>query len=107
MQIIIFLFILVVLLKTIKRLQKKQITLPMFALWLILWLGVAVITYQSEIINRLANWVGVGRGADLVVYVALLVLFYLLFRVFVKIENFEKKMSHLVRDNAKKDVEKK
>ena len=101
MQIIIFVFILVVLLKTIRRLQEKQITAPMFGLWLILWLGVAVITYQPEIINRLANWVGVGRGSDLVVYVALLAVFYLLFRIFVKIEAVEKRLSRLVRERLK------
>jgi hypothetical protein len=105
-QIVIWAFVLFVVVKLVKKLRNRDLSLPLFCLWLAFWLGVALITWKTAVLDWLALKVGVGRGADLVIYVALLVLFYLLFRIFVRLNRIEKRISEIVRHNAKNASEK-
>ncbi|MFH0814972.1 MAG: DUF2304 domain-containing protein [Candidatus Falkowbacteria bacterium] len=100
-QVIISVFVLVVVVKLIKRLRTKDISVPVFLLWLLFWIGAAAITWKTVILDRLADLVGVGRGADLVIYCSLLILFYLIFRIFVRLDKQEKQISEIVRNIAK------
>ncbi|MBI5254790.1 DUF2304 domain-containing protein [Candidatus Falkowbacteria bacterium] len=104
-QLIIFLFVLIVIVKLIKRLRTRDISLPIFLLWLLFWIGAAAITWKTVILDRLADLVGVGRGADLVIYCSLLVLFYLIFRIFVRLDKQEKQISEIVRSIAKNNCD--
>lgn len=99
-QIIILLFIVAVIAKSGKKLVKKEISIWLFAAWLMFWLIVLVVDLVPGIINRLADMVGVGRGVDLVVYISLLVLFYFAFRINIKINKLEKKINETVRQIA-------
>lgn len=51
----------------------------------------------------LANYLGVGRGADLVVYASLIFVFYMIFRVFSRQNKIEKDISKIVEKIAVKD----
>jgi hypothetical protein len=68
--------------------------------WIVAWLvgGLAVVFPQGA--TRAANKVGVGRGADLVIYVALVALFYALFRLLLRIERTDRRLTELVRELA-------
>lgn len=46
----------------------------------------------------IASLVGVGRGADLVIYFSLALLFYLIFRTSVYIEDLRNEITRLVRE---------
>lgn len=48
----------------------------------------------------IASKLGVGRGVDVVIYVSLMVLFYVVFRLFIKIEEVEREITTLVRKLA-------
>ena len=48
----------------------------------------------------LARLFGIGRGADLVIYGSIVLLFYLVFRIYVQLENIEYKLTTLVREIA-------
>jgi hypothetical protein len=65
--------------------------------WGALWLVVIFIIWRPEVTSLLAGYAGVGRGADLVVYVAIAVLFFILFRVSRKIDRLERSLTGLVR----------
>ena len=74
--------------------------------WIFLWFVVAVVALLPQSTTLLANAIGVGRGSDLVVYVSLATLFYLSFRLFIKIEDTQKDITKLVRLLALKDLDK-
>ena len=61
---------------------------------------VVVLVFLPNTTQILADILGVGRGADLVVYLAIMALFYLQFKLFVKIESVEQEISTLVRKIA-------
>ncbi len=69
-------------------------------LWAAFWGGVVVVAVHPQGANAVARLLGVGRGADVAIYLALLAIFYLLFRQFGKIEDLERQITRLVRVHA-------
>ena len=89
------------------RLKAKEIDGRRFLVWLFFWLAVAVVAVRPELTVIIANYVGIGRGADLVIYGSLIFLFYALFKLLIKIEKLEKNLTKLVRQDAIDDYESK
>lgn len=93
--------------KSVYKLIKKEIGWALFALWLSVWLFVLVINFFPLSITWLANSVGIGRGVDLIVYLALLIVFYVIFKTHLRIKCLEKKISRLVSAQALKKANEK
>jgi hypothetical protein len=74
--------------------------------WSALWIAGAVVVLRPETASALARFLGVGRGADVIVYLSLVGAFALIFRLFARLESLERKLTKLVRDLALKDPEK-
>lgn len=96
-QIILFVLIFLLLVRTILRFKEGAIRQTSFIGWTLLWVigGVAVIYPDST--GRLAEIVGVGRGVDVVVYIAVVVLFYLIFKMYNRLNTVEGEITKLVR----------
>ncbi len=86
------------------RFRRGGMTLKPLVLWLIFWAAAVVVVLRPETASGVARIFGVGRGADVVVYLAIAVAFWLLFRLFAKIEDLERRMTKLVRELALKDL---
>jgi len=104
LQIIVTLFTVAVLYKMFKQRQQGKISIAGFLVWFILWLAVLIAFWQPETTTYLANWLGIGRGADLVLYVSVLVIFYLLFKIFVKLNKIDDNITKIVRKDAIKNA---
>lgn len=70
--------------------------------WFFIWFAVLLIVFATPVIDALSRPIGVGRGIDLVVYVSILTLFYLIFQQNMKIDKLEREITKLVREIAKK-----
>lgn len=71
-----------------------------FLEWFVLWLVVGVVAIIPGVTSWLAQVMGVGRGSDLVVYLALLLTFYLFSRLFVRLERIERNITKVVQEQA-------
>ncbi|OGY42612.1 MAG: hypothetical protein A2Y82_02875, partial [Candidatus Buchananbacteria bacterium RBG_13_36_9] len=78
----------------------KIISLQEFLLWTIFWFLVGFVVILPETTSLVANFVGVGRGVDLVIYISILILFYLVFRVLVRLDKIDKDVTKIVRKIA-------
>lgn len=87
--------------------QKDGLGIRGTAFWILFWLAVDVVVLLPNSTTVLANKLGVGRGVDLVVYVSILMIFFLLFRLNVKIEGVNRQITKIVRKNAIDNVKKK
>lgn len=103
-QIIILILIAFIIYKAFNRLLKKEISIWLFSFWVLFWLLVVLINIFPEIINKAADFVGVGRGVDLVIYIAVVVIFYFGFRFHLRLKELEKKLTKLVRKEAINNV---
>jgi hypothetical protein len=74
-------------------------------LWILFWASVVVVALRPGTTDLLATWMGVGRGVDTAMYLALLLIFYLLFRQFGKIEDLDRQLTRVVRANALREME--
>lgn len=96
-QILIVLFIVYVVYRLVVKLNKRELTMQVFILWLIFWLIVGFAVVIPDSLSYIASKVGVGRGVDVAVYIAVLTLFYIVFRIFIRLEKMEKNISEIVR----------
>mgnify|MGYP001561203442 CR=1 FL=1 len=65
---------------------------------------VGYVALSPQTTDVIAKLVGVGRGADFIIYLSLIALFYLMFRLFGKIEDVEREITKLVRKLAIEEV---
>jgi hypothetical protein len=105
-QVILIIFILFALWLVLRKTRRKELTQGRALLWVFFWIfaGFAVLYPNTTV--WVANKLGVGRGADLVSYISILVLFYLVFRILVRLERMERNITHLVREDALKNSKK-
>lgn len=105
-QIILVVFALFALVRTVWQLKQGSVPFKTFLFWLFFWIAVCVVVLLPQTTTLVASLVGVGRGADLVIYVAMIGLFYLVFRLFVKIEDIERQITKIVRKKALDELDK-
>ena len=99
-QILLPLFFVFAGIKAVGRYRSGDITLGIMVGWMIFWiLGIAIVINPSSTFY-LARLLGVARGADAVVYLALAVLFFVVFRLFVSNEKLKREVTKLTREMA-------
>ena len=105
-QFLIILFALFALSRVILRLKGKEITMSEFILWGLIWLAVIVIAFIPDLVSYVSMRLGIGRGVDLLTYVGLIILFYLVFKIFVLIEKMENDITKISRSIALQNAKK-
>lgn len=88
----------------VSRWRRGNLSFRQWLPWACLWIGMAVVALRPETASGLAHRLGVGRGADVVVYLALVAVFYLLFRMLARLEEHERHLTKLARELALKDL---
>lgn len=104
-QLLALIFFAYTLSRTIVRWRNRTISKGELFLWLGVWLFLGLVVLVPDLSTVVANAMGIGRGADFVLYVAVALLFYLVFRTYVVIERLEQQITQLVRQLALEDLE--
>ncbi|MFA5020597.1 MAG: DUF2304 domain-containing protein [Patescibacteria group bacterium] len=102
-QIILLAIIAVIVWRLADKLKTKELSVKQFSGWLAIWLAAAIVVIWPGLTVWIANSVGVGRGSDLIFYLAIIFLFYLMFRLLLRIEKMEKNLTQVVRAEALKE----
>ncbi len=89
---------------TWKRAKEQVIHRREAALWTLLWVGAAAVVLWPDLSTRIANIVGIGRGADLAVYGSIILLLILVFRLHIALDKLERTMTTMVRKDALRDL---
>jgi hypothetical protein len=79
------------------RYRQRKIGAFGFFLWLVLWLGAATVIAFPDSTKVAARLFGIGRGVDLVLYVSVILILYLIFRVYVRLEQLDREITQIVR----------
>lgn len=106
-QLILSLFLLFAVSRVYFRFKEGTISLGNFLFWIGLWVLAIFSIFNPEFTNYWANLLGVGRGADVLIYISIALIFYLIFRTNVMIENLREEISKVVREVALKEKTKK
>ena len=86
--------------------RKNTITTYSFILWSFVWFATLVVALYPNILRHVSNVFQIGRSIDALIYISIVVLFYLIFKIFVRLDDTNREMTKLVRLIALQNVQK-
>lgn len=97
-------FILFAASRAVLRFKGGSIHLGALLFWILIWTAATIVVFSPEQTTELARLLGIGRGVDVVVYFSIALLFYLVFRLHVYLEDVRTEVSSLIREISLKKV---
>lgn len=104
-QVLLLTLAILVMILVILRYRQRRIGALPFFLWLLLWIGAAIVILFPNSTMVVARLLGIGRGADLVLYLGVILILYLLFRMFVRLEYLDREITQIVRTLALREAD--
>lgn len=74
-------------------------------LWSCIWIAALIVVTLPDATTLLARALGIGRGVDVVIYLSVPLGFYLVFRLYEKLDRLEHDLTKVVRHLALKESE--
>jgi hypothetical protein len=99
-QVIAIILGLIAILYSILQFRDGKMSIGMLLLWILIWLIVIIVSLYPNDTNYLASYTGIGRGLDFVLILGILLSFYLIFKMYNKIEDIEEELTDLIREIA-------
>lgn len=93
--------------KTLAGFKKGRISAVALIIWLTLWTAAALATLLPKSTVFFAKILGVSRGTDVVVYLSIVVLFYIAFKIYTRLERIESDISAIIKEIALRAGDKK
>jgi len=83
-----------------KQYEKREASWYWAVVWSFMWVVVIAVALMPQATDAVATFVGVGRGADLLVYTAVIFLLYATHRSLVRQQKMSEDITELVRKIA-------
>jgi hypothetical protein len=99
-QYLLVLLVLLIVYRVVIKWRQGILSQRDFIFWAGFWLVVGFIVIIPETTSFLAELVGIGRGADLVVYLSIVLVFYIIFQMTIKMEKIERNVTKIIRAMA-------
>jgi hypothetical protein len=99
LQIIVSVFVLFALSRVFLRVRKHELDVREALFWSVIWAGFAVVVWAPITVTILAHTLGLSgkEPIDTLVYLAIVALFYLVYRIHAKQEKLNHELTRLVR----------
>lgn len=103
-QIIILIFSVFALSRSLLRFKRKELRRAEVIFWIVLWIGVIIVALLPQMTGIFSWLLGSesGSGINVLIYLSILMLLYLVFRLYVRLEKTDQEITRLVREMAKK-----
>ena len=88
--------------RVILRFRDQQISFKSLIFWSFIWVTILATTFYQKVVINIAQAIGIGGDINFIIFVAILLLFYLVFRLFVKINRLDKDITDLTIKSAKR-----
>ena len=92
-------------LATAIQIGRRRLSGRFGAAWIALWVAAAVSIADPDLLVRIAHFLGIGRGADLVLYLSILFTFLALFVIYLRFRRIDEQLTKIVRHLAIRDAE--
>jgi hypothetical protein len=84
--------------------RQRKIGAMALLLWLVLWIGFAVVVLFPETAVVVAHLLGISRGVDLALYLSVILIFFVLFRIYMRLEQVDRQITQIVRAVALREA---
>lgn len=99
-QLFLGVIIIFIIYKTFLSYKHGNLSKSFTLVWLILWTFVLVLIFEQNTLIKVAHLIGISRGVDLVIYLSIILLFYLVYRIFFKLNDINQKLTKIIREEA-------
>lgn len=99
-QIFLLIFVIFAVTRVVLRFRENVLSAKTAIFWLLIWILALLVILLPATTTRIASFFGVGRGVDIIVYISLAALFYLVFRIYVMIEDLRREITSIIRQIA-------
>lgn len=106
-QLFLTLFLLFALTRVVLRFRGGAVSVFGFFFWIIIFGLGTIAVLKPDLTSNFANTLGIGRGVDAVLYISIVLLFYLLFRLHIFLEDIKREISSLIRELALRELDEK
>ena len=106
-QIFLSIFLFFALSRVFLRLKSGELTTFSFFFWCFVFGTAIILVLFPGLSGKVAATLGIGRGVDVVIYVSIVLLFYLVFRLYIYLEDLKREITQLISNIALKDDKKK
>ncbi len=96
-QLLITLFVFFAISRVVLRYNEGKISTVALVGWIGVWSWIELIVWIPTLTTVIARTLGIGRGADLIIYGSIVILYYLIFRLYVKLEDVERQITKIVQ----------
>ena len=96
-QIFLILFLLFALSRVILQVRFAKLSVGGFLFWSGLFVFALVGVIEPGLTSEAAKFLGIGRGTDVVLYLSIATVFYLIFRLSIVLEETRREITELVR----------
>jgi hypothetical protein len=93
--------------RLVGNLRIRKIHKADFLIWLCFWLIVLAVIIEPNLSQLAADLLGIVRGADLVIYLSLMALFFIAYLLLQKVREQDQRITMLARSIAMRDKESK
>lgn len=76
------------------RYFKKSLAFYIF--WFLAWLFIIIFAFVPELSMPIANLFGISRGLDFLLIVAVIIMLYLVFRMYIKMDKLQEELTEIV-----------
>ncbi len=97
------LFAIIMLLKGVSSLNRGEMSVRKFILWIFVWAGISVIAIRPQFVSVFADLTGLESGINALIFFGFIFLFYLVFKLFIILEHLERDVTNIVRKKAIED----
>ena len=102
-QFVFLIFISISLYKVVIKIKSGQLSIKESFVWIFAWVLGAIIIFDPGLSIKVSTIFGIGRGADLIIYSSIILLYYISYKVYLKIDELQKKLKELSTKIALKD----
>lgn len=71
-----------------------------YVLWGLIWFFIIIFAFVPELSSYISSFFGISRGLDFLVIVGILLSFYLIFKIYMRIDKLQQDMTKIVRELA-------
>jgi len=82
------------------RYKNEEIRFREFFIWGVFWLLVVSASLYPKTTDIIAKYLGVERGADLFVYLSIIILYFIVFKVLLHLKKIDREITDVVRKIA-------
>jgi hypothetical protein len=92
-------------LATAMAMGRRKLSGRFGAAWIALWVAAAVSIADPDLLVRIAHFLGIGRGADLVLYLSILFTFLAFFLTYLRFRRIDEQLTKIIRHLAIRDAD--